>query len=307
MAISRSILLLAGVGLITSAAVFAAEPAGGGASAPSSSAPSYDPAVEYRKGVEALKAEKYKDALKAFQRVLRVAPNDPQANYLAGRSAVGLEDYKGARKFYERALKADKEMVSAYLDLGVTYLKLGDRARAEEQLTRLKAMQDQCGSSCAKSADIGTAVSSLSAALASPTQARLETRPSLIFTSTQAGDRAYVEAVGLINEGRYEEAIASLQTSLKVFGPHPDILTYLGFANRKLHRYDVAEGYYRAALAAAPGHRAATEYYGELMVERGDTKGAKVMLASLEASCAFGCAEADELRRWIEGGPRAAR
>jgi len=106
--------------------------------------------------------------------------------------------------------------------------------------------------------------------------------------------------VGLINEGRYEAAIVSLQDAKATFGAHPDILTYLGFANRKLGRYEIAESYYRQALASAPKHRGATEYYGELMVERGDFRGAKHMLAKLEAQCSFGCAEADELRRWID-------
>jgi Tfp pilus assembly protein PilF len=74
----------------------------------------------------------------------------------------------------------------------------------------------------------------------------------------------------------------------------------LGFANRKLGRFEIAEDYYRQALASAPQHRGATEYYGELMVERGDISGAQQMLARLEAQCSFGCAEADELRRWID-------
>ena len=309
MAVSRTMMLLAGVGLFACAGALAApaDPPGGAGGGASNSAPRYDPVVEYRKGVEALQAERYKDALKAFERVLAVASTDANANYLAGRSAVGLQDFKKARRYYERALKADKEMLSAHVDLGITYLKLGERARAEEQLGKLKALQQQCATSCAKSSDIGSAVNTLTSALGSPTQTSMDSRPSLIFTSTSAGDRAYVEAVGLINDGRYQEAIVSLEASLKAFGPHPDILTYLGFANRKLRRFDVAEGYYRAALAAAPDHRGATEYYGELMVERGDTRGAKVMLARLEATCSFGCAEADELRRWIDGGPRAAR
>src|SRR6185295_4534194 len=133
---------------------------------------------------------------------------------------------------------------------------------------------------------------------AAPT-ARLETQPSLLFASAAGGDRSYLEAVGLINESHYADAIVSLQAARAAFGAHPDILTYLGFANRKLGRYEVAESYYRQALAAAPAHRGATEYYGELMVERGDLRGAKHMLAKLEAQCSFGCAEADELRRWI--------
>ncbi len=65
---------------------------------------------------------------------------------------------------------------------------------------------------------------------------------------------------------------------------------------------DRAEGYYRQALAVAPTHRGATEYFGELMVERGDLVGARRMLAALDRQCAFGCAEAETLRLWITKG-----
>jgi AcrR family transcriptional regulator len=111
--------------------------------------------------------------------------------------------------------------------------------------------------------------------------------------------RAAHEQVHHVVYGRYDDAIARLQDASLTFGPHPDILTYLGFANRKLGRFGIAESYYRQALASAPRHVGATEYFGELMVERGDLAGARRMLAKLEDYCDFGCAEVDELRRWI--------
>ena len=123
-----------------------------------------------------------------------------------------------------------------------------------------------------------------------------------MFASAEQGDIQYMAAVSLINEHRYEDAITTLKQAQQSFGPHPDILTYLGFANRKLGRFAAAESYYRAALAAAPGHRGATEYFGELMVERHDLAGARAMLAKLDAQCHFGCMEAEELRAWIAAG-----
>ncbi|MDB5699336.1 MAG: hypothetical protein JWN69_2140 [Alphaproteobacteria bacterium] len=303
MGVSRvALTLLAGVAGMTAPALASGGGGGGGDSGPSMSAPSYDPAAEYRKGIEALQAGRHSDAKKAFERVLKVAPTDPGVNFVTGLACNGLGDLKCARKYFERAVRLDKAMVDAHRELGIVYAKSSEWAKARAELDRLKAMQQECGAGCAKAAQIGGAVAALTAALANAPQARLETQPSLIFASTAAGDRFYLEAVGLINEHRYEAAIASLQSARASFGAHPDILTYLGFANRKLGRFDVAEAYYRAALAAAPGHRGATEYYGELMVERGDSKGAKRMLASLDASCTFGCAEADELRRWVEAG-----
>ncbi len=283
--------------------------AGGGAganSAPSTTAPRFDPAAEYRAGIEALQAQRFAEAKRAFGNVLDVAPRDANTNFLAGLADAGLGDLSNARKHYEKAVKADKDLILAHRELAITYAKLGERAKAEAELAILNRLNTSCAGSCAKAAELTTAIAAVQAALSSAPTARLETRPSLLFASEAEGDRSYLAAVGLINEGRYEEAIQSLRAVQTSFGPHPDILTYLGFANRKLGRFETAETYYRAALAAAPKHRGATEYYGELMVERGDLSGAGVMLARLEAMCDFGCAEADELRRWIDDGPSPA-
>ena len=122
------------------------------------------------------------------------------------------------------------------------------------------------------------------------------------FVGLSSGDLAYTRAVSLINEHRFGEALAALDEAERVLGPHPDILTYKGYVWRKMGHLDTAETFYRAALAEAPGHRGATEYYGELKVIRGDLPGARKMLAKLEDECAFGCVEAEDLRRWIDRG-----
>ena len=275
---------------------------GGGGGVPSATAPSFDAAAEYRSGVEALQAQRFADARKSFVKVLGVADRDANVNYLAGLAYAGEGNLKNARKHFEKAVRYDEKMVAAHQQLGVTCAKLGDRPKAEKALAGLKAMAAKCAGTCADSAKLTAAVAAVESAMGAGPQAQIETRPSLLFASAAGGDRAYLDAVSLINERRYEEAIAAFEAARAAFGAHPDVLTYLGFAHRKLGRFDVAEVYYRQALALAPGHRGATEYYGELMVERGDMAGARLMLARLEAGCAFGCAEADELRRWIEDG-----
>jgi tetratricopeptide (TPR) repeat protein len=271
------------------------------------STPEFDAAAEYRNGIAALQASRFDDAKKAFGRVLSVAPRDANSNYLAGLADAGLNDLSSARKHYEKAVKADKDLVLAHRELAITYVKLGQRPKAEAELAILTQLDTACAGSCAKAADLKASIAAVQAALAAAPSARLETRPSLLFASAQAGDLSYLQAVGLINERRYEEAIVSLEAARTAFGLHPDILTYLGFANRKLGRFEVAETYYRQALAASPDHKGATEYYGELMVERGDLAAAGAMLARLDSICDYGCAEADELRRWIDAGHSPAR
>jgi tetratricopeptide (TPR) repeat protein len=296
----RTILILAAS--VAAAPLFAAGGGGGGGSAPSQSAPQYDPAAEYAKGVAALQARDFKTAKKAFDRVLPFAPKDANTHYLAGLSRTGLEDWKGAKKYLEKAVKLDPELIGAHRELGVTYAKLADKPGAEATLGALQAKATACGGTCAKATEIKAAADAVSAALAGGTTTGAIAPGGLLFANAAQGDGQYLAAVGLINEARYEDAIATLKTAQQSFGPHPDILTYLGFANRKLKRFDVAESYYKAALAAAPGHRGATEYFGELMVERGDMTGARRMLAKLDAQCRFGCAEAEELRAWIVAG-----
>jgi tetratricopeptide (TPR) repeat protein len=287
--------------LLTGSAVAYAD-AGGGSmpSAPSMSTPDFDAAAEYRAGIDSLKASQFDKAKKSFAKVLGVAPTDANANFLAGLADAGLNDFKSAAKHYERAVKSNSKLVEAHQELAVTYLKLGQRDKAEAELAKLQKLDADCKGTCDNAQSLKDAITAVQAALAAPpAAARLETRPPLLFASADGGDHAYLDAVALINEHRYEDAIASLQRAKAAFGAHPDILTYLGFANRKMHRYDVAEGYYRQALAAEPKHKQATEYYGELMVERGNIAGAKALLARLDSLCTFGCFEADELRQWI--------
>lgn len=261
--------------------------------------PGFDAAAEYRKGIDALKANQFADAKKSFAQVLGVAPEDANTNFLAGMADAGLNDLKGAAKHYEKAVKADSKLIPAQQELGVTYVKLGDVQKAQATLAKLQKMSDDCKGTCKDADNLKQAIEAVQTAIGQPSHAELQTAPPLLFQSAKGGDSAYLQAVSLINEHRYEDAIAALQRAKASFGAHPDILTYLGYANRKMHRYDIAESYYRQALAAAPDHKGATEYYGELMIERGDMAGARRMLGKLDAICTFGCAEAEDLRRWI--------
>ncbi len=277
---------------------------GGGGSAPSASA--YDPTADYQKGVAAFQAGQYKEAASAFRKVVDAVPRNAQAQYMLGASLLGAGDYKKAVRPLDAAVKYDGKLIEARRDLGVAAARSGDTKRVDEQLAAIRALQAGCAESCPDAAKLASAIAAIEAAQAAGTQSSAVVRPEVRLASAASVDGSYVAAVGLINEHRYDEAIARLDSALWAAGPHPDILTYLGFANRKLSRFDRAEDYYRAALAVAPDHRGALEYYGELKVERGDLAGARANLARLDRLCGFGCYEADELRRWIaEAKPSA--
>ncbi len=272
---------------------------GGGGSDMGSSGPQYDPVAEYQKGIAALQASKYAEAERAFSRVTQAAPKAPEGWFLLGFARAAQNDFKAARKAYERAVKLKPEDIDTRRELALTLIRLGETDKAKAELDALRARDTTCAGKCPESAALRTAVTKVETALAAPAPTPTS---SLLFGDPSGGERAYVAAVGLINERRWPEALAALDAASRVVGPHPDIFTYRGYVLRRMGQLDEAEGWYRAALAIAPNHRGATEYYGELKILRGDIAGARVMLSRLEKQCTYGCPEAEELRRWIEAG-----
>jgi Flp pilus assembly protein TadD len=280
---------------------------GGGGGMPSASVPQYDPAREYSEGMAAYQAGKYKDAARSFDHVTQVATDQVSGWKMLGLARSNAGDPKGAARAFERALKIDSKPVDTRRDyvLALAHAKMTDKANAE--LAKLKTRADLCKDGCAEAGALKSAISEIEAAL-QPTSTEAPAKPVAMASPAPAlltlrdGDSAYLEAVSLINEHRYGEALAALDRAEAAFGPHPDVLTYRGYVWRKLGRLDLAEQNYRAALAIAPTHRGASEYYGELKVIEGDLAGARTLLAAIERQCAFGCAEAEDLRRWIDRG-----
>ncbi len=302
---ARSILLVSSLALLSLTSIAAANPpapVGGGG--PSASAPAYDPTADYKAGIDAMLKNDYRAANRHFDNVLNALPRDSNVLLLSGLAKAGANDMRGAQRAYERSVRADQKNVDARRELGLLYAKNGDAKKAGQELAALKTQLTACNSACPNADKLKVAVNALETAIATPKPAAAAPS-SMIFANAKTGDASYLTAIGLVNTHRYEEAIAQLKTAELAFGPHPDVLTYLGFSNRKLGRLDEAERYYQAALKVAPEHKGATEYYGELKIERGDLAGAKQMLARLTEICAFGCAEEQELRRWLDAAERS--
>jgi tetratricopeptide (TPR) repeat protein len=317
---SAALALASGLGLLLVPALTVASGMGGGGGGgmPSGStmsegrgamgAPEFDPSAEFARGESLLQAGKFKDAAQAFQHVVEAAPRSADAWLLLGMSKSGAGDDKGAEAAYQRSLKIDGSSVRAHRELAMSLIKLKQIDKANAELATLQKMSDACAGSCPDAPDLKAAIAAVQGALTAQPPAAANAAPEHLSLATpEIGDGAYVRAVSLINERRWDEALASLRTAELAFGPHPDILTYEGFVWRHKGDWGKAEGFYQAALALDPAHRGATEYYGELKVLKGDVAGAKAMLARLDAACTYGCAEAEELRRWIDhGGDPAA-
>lgn len=261
-----------------------------------------DPAAAYQAGVAALNAQNYAEAVRQLRNARRAAPSDGIINFALGLAYSGAGDADEARGAFERAVRASNAPPAARLQLGLLYLQAGERERALAQQAALHEALEDCDSRCGdgRRAQLQAAYDQLTAAINAPAAPAADPATTgWSFPSSEDGRIAYAEAVGLINQERYSESLEALARAHAAVGPHPDVLNYMGFASRKLGRFDDALAYYQEALAIDPDHLGANEYLGELYLQMGDFGRARRQLARLDELCAYGCAQREELARWI--------
>ncbi len=300
---------LLGAALLCTAPAPAALAAGGGGGGNMNSPPSAprrDPAADYQAGIAAINAQNYREAVRHLRAARRALPNDGAVNYALGLAYSGDNNKQEAREAFERSTRAANAPAGAWLQLGLVEIDLGRADRALAQQDALAAAIAACDEACgdARRSQLQAAHDQLAQALARvapPAAPPAESATtSWDLPSVEQGRASYAEAVGFINQDRFADAYAAFARAREALGPDPDVLNYLGFTSRKMGRLDDALAYYRSALRLDPSHLGATEYLGELYIQMGDLNRAHSQLARLDDLCAYGCAQREELARWIE-------
>ena len=111
----------------------------------------------------------------------------------------------------------------------------------------------------------------------------------------------YHKAYALIYTDKdYTAGIAVLRTL--GYDDNPDVATLIGYASRKLGRYDDAKYWYEKALAADPKHALTWSYYGMWQAEQGNVLKARDDLEKVHAICGnTNCPEYTALKAVIDG------
>jgi tetratricopeptide (TPR) repeat protein len=110
----------------------------------------------------------------------------------------------------------------------------------------------------------------------------------------------YHAAYALIyDKGDYEAGIAALRAL--GYDDNADVATLLGYASRKLGRYDDAKVWYERALAADPNHAVTWSYYGMWQAEQGNVLKAKDDLEKVRLICGTDCKAYHMLKDAIDG------
>ena len=110
----------------------------------------------------------------------------------------------------------------------------------------------------------------------------------------------YHAAYALIyDKGDYVGGIAALHAL--GYDDHADVATLLGYASRKLGRYEDAKFWYERALAADPNHAVTWSYYGMWQAEQGNVLKAEDDLEKVRLICGTECRPYKMLKDVIDG------
>jgi len=110
----------------------------------------------------------------------------------------------------------------------------------------------------------------------------------------------YQHARALIMDGQYEAGIAAMHAL--GHDDNPEIANFIGYASRKLGRYEDSKFWYEKALAADPNHVRTWSYYGMWHAEQGNLLMAKDYLEKVRLICGnTACEEYQKLKGVIEG------
>jgi tetratricopeptide (TPR) repeat protein len=108
---------------------------------------------------------------------------------------------------------------------------------------------------------------------------------------------AYAE---IYDKNDYAGGIATLRGL--GYDDNPDVATLIGYASRKLGRYDDAKYWYEKALAADPNHVVTWSYYGMWQAEQGNLLKAKDDLEKVRTLCGnTDCPAYTKLKAVIDG------
>jgi tetratricopeptide (TPR) repeat protein len=92
----------------------------------------------------------------------------------------------------------------------------------------------------------------------------------------------------LARTGKYQEALGYLTLADPA---DARVVTYIGFATRKLGDVDAALPLYRRALQLNPDYSVARAYMGEAFLQKNEPDRAKAELAEIATRCGTSCAE----------------
>jgi tetratricopeptide (TPR) repeat protein len=133
-------------------------------------------------------------------------------------------------------------------------------------------------------------------------QGKQNTKKAKKEKSSSAEDflAGYHAAYALIyDKGDYAGGIAALHAI--GYDDNADVATLLGYASRKLGRYDDAKVWYERALAADPNHAVTWSYYGMWQAEQGNVLKAKDDLEKVRLICGTDCRAYKMLKDTIDG------
>lgn len=122
-------------------------------------------------------------------------------------------------------------------------------------------------------------------------------------SATMTDEELFYAGYWLAKNGQYQQALGYLTLAGK---KDERVLTYIGYATRKLGHLEEALPFYQQALAANPNYVVARAYLGEAFLTKGEPDKARAELGEIAQRCGAACPAYVDLKGHIADYDAAA-
>jgi tetratricopeptide (TPR) repeat protein len=214
--------------------------------------------------------QKYPEAAAAYQKAIRLNPTLPGVELNLGLAEFKQGHFEGAIPPLRAALAADPHSMQATTLLGLSHYAARHFEEAVKYL-ELAAASDQSNKELLQTL-------AQSCLLAKKYSCALEEFGKLEQLDPDSSAVHLFTAEALDGEGKTEEAIKEVQTSLKLSPREPNLNFVLGHLYWEAERYDDAIAAFEAELLIVPENAKAIAYLGDIAMKQGDNQKALTLL-----------------------------
>jgi len=203
----------------------------------------------YQKGVVAVQAGRYSEAVALLEMAIELDPNHADAYYELGRAHFKLQQYGQAIARLQKAIQLKPEYADAYILTGWSHFWLQQYDEALLHFQRgVELSPNDPGAQCG----LGITLSRLGRHKEGI--ARLE---RAIELEPYYVDGHYYLGLAYLQRQQYDHAVAGLQKAVELKPDHAEAYIALGWSYRGLERYDLARSQFEKACGLAPNNSSA--------------------------------------------------
>jgi tetratricopeptide (TPR) repeat protein len=198
----------------------------------------------FKKGNAFFEENQYEDAIKHYQKAVKLYPENDNLFFLLGLAHVSLGKYEDALKDFQKAAELNQDNELTFHGMGIAFVNLGKYKEAIETYQKAIALNPANDNYFYQ---IGMAHGNLG-----KHEVALKNFQKAIELNQENDEAFYGQGIAFENLRKYKEAIEAFKKAIELNPENPLVFHDLGITFSNLKQYDEAIESYRNAIEIDP-------------------------------------------------------